>query len=88
MERLLQYLDDLDDLYGMVGLINERLRRFLYALFSYSLIAAGALAGVWLALQHPPLALATCTLLSVTLLYRSVTTRSANWPQTASKNLV
>jgi hypothetical protein len=83
MERLLQYLDDLDDLYGMLGLINERLRRFLYALFSYLLIGAGALAGVWLALLHPPLALATCILLFVTLLYRSVTTRSASWPQSA-----
>lgn len=83
MERLLQYLDDLDDLYGMVGLIVERLRRFLYALLSYSLIGAGAFAGVWLALLHPPLALATCILLFVTLLYRSVTTRSANWSQTA-----
>jgi hypothetical protein len=83
MERLLQYLDDLDDLYGMVGLIVERLRRFLYALFSYSLIGAGAAAGIWLALRHPPLALATCILLFVTLLYRSVTTRSANWSQTA-----
>jgi len=83
MERLLQYLDDMDDCYGMAGLIIERLRRFLYALFSYSLIGAGALAGVWLALLHPPLALATCILLFVTLLYRSVTTRPANWPQTA-----
>ena len=62
MERLLQYLDDLDDLYGMVGLIVERLRRCLYALFSYSLVVAGAAAGVWLALRHPPLALATCIL--------------------------
>jgi len=83
MERLLQYFDDLDDLYGMVGLIIERLRRFLYALFSFSLIGAGALAGVRLALLHAPLALATCILLFVALLYRSVTTRSANWPQTA-----
>ena len=83
MERLLQYLDNLDDLYGMLGLINERLRRFLYALFSYLLIGAGALAGIWLALLHPPLALATCILLFVTLLYRSVTTRSASWPHSA-----
>jgi len=83
MERLLQYLDDLDDLYAMVGLINERLRRFLYVLFSYLLVCAGAIAGVWLASLHPPVALATSTLLFVTLLYRSVTTRPASWPQNA-----
>ena len=83
MERLLQYFDDLDDLYGMVGLINERLRRFLYVLFSYALTSAGAIAGIWLALLHPPLALATSILLFVTLLYRSVTGRPASWPQTA-----
>ena len=45
MERLIQYFDDLDDLYGMLGLINERLRRFLYVLFSYVLTSAGAIAG-------------------------------------------
>jgi len=73
MERFLQYFDDLDDLYGMVGLVVERLRRFCYAVFSYSLISAGAAAGIWLALVHPPLALATSILLFVTLLYRSVT---------------
>lgn len=83
MERLLQYLDDLDDLYGMVGLINERLRRCIYALFSYLLLGAGAVAGVWLALLHPPLALATSILLFVTLLYRSVTARPASWPRIA-----
>ena len=46
MERLLQYLDDLDDLCAMVGLINERLRRFTLALFYGLTVAAGALAGV------------------------------------------
>jgi len=83
MERLLQYLDDLDDLYGMAGLIVERLRRFTFALFSYTALLSGALAGIWLALAHPPLGLATCILLFVTLLYRSVTTPNARWAQTA-----
>lgn len=81
MECFLQYLDDLDDLYGMVGLINERLRRFFFTLVSYSLVAAGALAGVWLATLHPPLALATSILLFVTLLYRSVTSPSRSRAQ-------
>ena len=74
MERILQYLDDVDDLCGMAGLIVERLRRLTYSLFSCLLILTGATAGVWLALVHQPMALATSTLLFVTLLYRSVTT--------------
>jgi len=83
MERLLQYLDDLDDLCGMVGLINERLRHFTLVLFYSLTVAAGALAGVWLATLHAPIALATSTLLFVTLLYRSVTSPFASGPQTA-----
>jgi len=83
MERFLLYLDDLDDLYGMVGLIGERLRRLLFALIVYLVLGAGALAGMWLALSHPPIALATSIVLFVTLLYRSVTSpygrRTQNW---------
>ena len=83
MERFLQYFDDLDDLFGMLGLVYERLRRFIYAVFSFLLIAVVAAAGIWLALAHPPIALATSILLFVTLLYRSVTSPHANMPQTA-----
>jgi hypothetical protein len=83
MERLLLYLDDLDDLYGMFGLINERLRRFMFALYSCLLLVSVAVTGAWFAMQHAPLALATSTLLFVMLLYRSVTAPSARWPQTA-----
>ena len=83
MECLLQYLDDLDDIYGMVGLVLERLRRFLFALFSCLTLGSGALAGIWLALLHPPIALATSILLFVTLLYRSVTSPFASRPQSA-----
>jgi hypothetical protein len=83
LERFLLYLDDLDDLYGMVGMINERLRRFVYALFKYLLLSAGAIAGAWLAPLHPPIALATSLLLFVMLLYRSVTAPTVSWPQTA-----
>ena len=83
MERFLLYLDDLDDLYGMVGLIGERLRRLLFALVVYLVLGAGALGGMWLALRHPPVAMATLILLFVTLLYRSVTSpngrRAQNW---------
>lgn len=83
MERFLLYLDDLDDLYGMVGLIGERLRRLAFALFAYLVLGTGALAGIWLALKHPPIALATSIVLFVTLLYRAVTSpydsQAAHW---------
>ncbi len=77
MERLLQYLDDLDDLYGMLGLNIERLRRFMITLSSYVLAATVAIAGIWLAQLHPPMASATGTLLFVALMYRSITAPSA-----------
>lgn len=77
MERMLQYLDDLDDAFGMIGLIVERLRRFLFALFSYLTLSIAALASIWLATLHPPIALATSILLFVLLLYRSVTSPTA-----------
>tara|TARA_R110002096_G_scaffold154_30_gene1021 strand:+ start:17570 stop:17815 length:246 start_codon:yes stop_codon:yes gene_type:complete len=73
MERFLQYLDDLDDLYGMAGLVRERVRRFIIAVTSYLAIASAAIGGIWFAMVVPPLAVATTTLLFVTLLYRSVT---------------
>ena len=83
MERFLLYLDDLDDLYGMFGLIGERLRRLAFALIIYLVLGTGALAGIWLALRHPPIALATAIVLFVRLLYRAVTSPSGtpaqNW---------
>ena len=73
MECLLQYLDNLDDLYGVAGLLWERVRRALFMLFAALMVFVVAGAGIWLALQHPPVAAATSTVLFVTLLYRSVT---------------
>ncbi len=75
MERLLQYLDDLDDLYGTFGLVWERMRRTLLKILSAAMVAAVAAAAVALALSHPPIALATSTMLFVILLYRGVTAR-------------
>lgn len=77
MECLLQHLDDLDDLYGALGLVWERLRRTLLKALSATMVLAVAVAAVALALSHPPIALATSTLLFVVLLYRSVTGRPA-----------
>lgn len=72
MERLLQYLDDLDDLFYAVALAGERIRRFLRA---SALIASSILLEllfIKLALNDPPLAMAIAALLTVGLLYRGV----------------
>ena len=73
MECLLQYMDDIDDLVGTLGLVYERIRRLLLAFCALagSLVLTGS--AVWLAHAHRPLALAICLLLAVTLLYRAVT---------------
>jgi len=83
VEFLLQNLDDLDDLYGAAGLVWERLRRILLRLFSIAMISGVAAAGIGLALLHPPIALATSTMLFVILLYRSVTVPSKKWASAA-----
>jgi hypothetical protein len=81
MERFLLYLDDLDDLYGAFGLVWEKIRRNMLKLISVSMVLAVGAGGIFLALAHPPVALATSTMLFVTLLYRSVTVRSPRWTQ-------
>ncbi|MCP4333794.1 MAG: hypothetical protein GY785_14145 [Gammaproteobacteria bacterium] len=76
MECLLQYLDDFDDLIGACGLVYERLRRLFLTLAALIISSAMTASGVLLALVHPPMALAICILLFVTLLYRIVTSPS------------
>ena len=83
MECFLQYLDDLDDLYGAIGLVWENLRRAIIGLFTLTMLLTGAVGGVALALAHPPVALATGTVLFVILLYRSVTVPGAAWTTAA-----
>jgi amino acid permease len=73
MERLLQYLDDLDDLFSTIGLLAERIRSVLWLLFSAAMVLIVVVGGILLALAEPPLALATAIILFVTLLYRSAT---------------
>jgi hypothetical protein len=73
LERFLQYFDDLDDLFSMIGLLAERIRNTVLTLtfLGFSLLLqAGSVA---LALLHPPLALGAAMIMFVTLLYRSVT---------------
>lgn len=73
MERLAQLLDDFDDLISTVGLLAERLRHLLLVIIATSVTVAVQVGGVWLALVHPPLALAVAMILFVSLLYYSVT---------------
>ena len=73
MERLLLYLDDIYDLAAALGLVYERIRRLAIGLLTLLLGGLAVFAGAWLALAHPPIALATCILLFVALLYRLVT---------------
>ena len=73
MERLLQYLDDLDDLYGAFGLVWERMRSAILEFVHASLLAAVAAGATWLALLQPPVAMAIATMLFVILLCRSAT---------------
>ena len=65
MERLIQYLDELDDLFYAVPLISEQVRRAIQRiLFLLGLISL-QIVGVILALNHPLLALAVVSLLLV-----------------------
>lgn len=73
MERFAQYWDDLDDLLGIVGLCAERIRRFVVFLLGTASFLLAFYAGMLIALQDPPLALAIVTILLVYLMYRSVT---------------
>lgn len=72
MERLVQLLDDLDDLISAIGLFSERIRNVSLALLRTCGVLAIQTGGVWLALSYPPLALAVAILLFVALLYRRV----------------
>ena len=69
----MQWLDELDDLVAAIGLIRERIRSFLLAASFLAMSLLLQIAAVYLALRHPPLALATAMILFVTLLYRAVT---------------
>ncbi|MEX0975961.1 MAG: hypothetical protein WDZ50_02555 [Woeseia sp.] len=71
MERLAQYLDNLEDMFFAIASVGEQLRRALRVLLLLSLWIALSVLGVLLALSQPPLALAAVSLLLVTSLYRA-----------------
>ena len=83
MECLLQYLDEIDDLCGVVGLHYEGLRNAALALMGLIVGLIAVASGIALALAHPPIAMATSILLFLTLLYRSVTSSYREQPRSA-----
>ncbi len=72
MERLLQYLDDLDDFVYAIALAWERVRTLCSFALSISLTLTAQAAAVYAAVANPPLAVAVASLLAVALLYRGV----------------
>jgi hypothetical protein len=83
MEIIAQWFDDLDDVISSMRLLSERLRSFCIALIFLASLLLVQIAGVLLALKHPPLASATATILLVTLMYRSATAPRPAAQQTA-----
>jgi hypothetical protein len=73
LERILQWLDNLDDLYGAARLLTERTRRFAWNFARMLVLLFTGAGGVIAALKEPPLGLAVAILLFVFLLYRVVT---------------
>jgi hypothetical protein len=72
MERLLQYLDDLEDIYFATALLMERVRSAVQLGLLLTVSFAIPFLGVLLALSRPPLALAVVSLTVVGMLYRGV----------------
>lgn len=76
MECLLQYLDDLDDAVYALALQGERIRRAAIAFAVLFTALAGQVLAVLVALSQPALGAGAAALLTVVLMYRSVTLRS------------
>ncbi len=70
MEIIVQYLDDLEDLFYAFALKWERIRRVLRFAFFVTASVSFQIFGVFLALSNPPFAVAVAALLLVGLLYR------------------
>ncbi len=73
MERIVQYLDELEDLVCAMLTMKERIRRALQILFVLITSLLLQALGILLALSQPPLALAAVSLLIVGMMYKSVT---------------
>jgi hypothetical protein len=80
MECLIQYLDELEDLFFAIALVTERIRRTLQAILILSLLAVVSACGVVLALNAPRFALAAAFLFGSILLYGAATGQSSRSP--------
>ena len=83
MERLLQYLDDIDDLVGALGHFYEASRRLVLSLLSLATGLLALWAGSLLARSYPPAALGTALLLVAALAYRTVAAAPRRKPRRA-----
>ena len=72
MERLIQILDYVEDLYFALALVTERIRNAVLFLVFVVLSIALQIFAVLLALSSPPMALAVASLMVVGMLYRGV----------------
>ncbi len=72
MECLIQYLDEIEDIFYALALVAERVRQAIKTLFILAVSALLPASGVLLAIAHPPLALATACLALSGLLYHAV----------------
>ncbi len=73
MERLIQYLDDLEDIYFATALLMERILNGAKLALLLAISFSVQFLGVLLALSRPPLALAVVSLTVVGMLYRNAT---------------
>jgi hypothetical protein len=71
MECLIQYLDEVEDIFYAIALVAERIRQAINTLFILTVSAMFPACGVLLAIAHPPLALATAFLALSGLLYHA-----------------
>jgi hypothetical protein len=72
MELLVQYLDDLEDLFYAAALKAERIRQTIQFFLFMAASAILQLFGIFIALQYPPLAVAVASLLLVGMLFHAV----------------
>jgi len=72
MECLVQYLDDLEDLFYAFALKAERIRQTLKFLLFMAAGATFQVCAVFIALKNPPMAVAVASLLLVGMLFRAV----------------
>ncbi|MDX1482522.1 MAG: hypothetical protein R3315_12640 [Woeseiaceae bacterium] len=73
MERILLYLDDLDDAVFALAFVGERRGRRLGRVLGNVLLIATLVIAVLLTPRQPAISAGTLALVSVILLYRSVT---------------